>query len=310
MPPTVVILLSDKRSGSTIFQKEFAKHSAVQTLRYSSHTYLESHHWTKAATMLGGRSRRSGFLSRDADYGGPRNARTYMIDTVLGNLPDFTPQSDDKALIFGSWEALCREFARPVFFEKSPQLLANWSALSLLLEWKAQTSFCVRFIGLVRNPLAVQHSAEVLFGTPPELRQFAWAKAYRNLLALQHMIPPEDILVMRHEDIIADPSGRLAEICAFVGLVPQPGLGVSVTTERQNSWLQDECYTLRLAPVVREVARAFGYSAGDLTNPHSATSLTKSARKNFRPLQLIRNRLRDRHLRPLLMRWRQPRHLR
>lgn len=93
---TVVILLSDKRSGSTIFQTEFTRHAAVTGLRYSSHTYLESHHWLKGAVMLqrpdrlfaGGRTYRN--------YGGRRNARTYMIDTILGNLPDFAPPAQTR----------------------------------------------------------------------------------------------------------------------------------------------------------------------------------------------------------------------
>ena len=64
-----------------------------------------------------------------------RAARNYIVDCLTGNLPDYSVPDSDRDLVFGGWEALCRQFAQPVFFEKSPQHLAQWGALSLLLEW-------------------------------------------------------------------------------------------------------------------------------------------------------------------------------
>jgi len=40
MNPTVVILLSDKRSGSTMFQEELCKHPDVRHVDYTPHTYF------------------------------------------------------------------------------------------------------------------------------------------------------------------------------------------------------------------------------------------------------------------------------
>ena len=53
MSRTVVILLSDKRSGSTMLQDELCKHSDIQHVAYSPPTYFETHHWLKAAVLLG-----------------------------------------------------------------------------------------------------------------------------------------------------------------------------------------------------------------------------------------------------------------
>ncbi|MEE4208570.1 MAG: sulfotransferase [Parvularcula sp.] len=308
--PTVVILLSDKRSGSTIFQTEFLRHEKVAGLGYSSHTYLESHHWLKAAVMLGRPSRLFADSTLYPNYGSGRNARTYMIDTIQGNLPDFVPPTDDLTLIHRGWEALCAAHANPVFFEKSPQVLAHWAALSLLLEWRAQTPFRVKLVGLVRNPLAVMHSSERLFGSVPNARQFGWVEIYRNLLALRAMLGQNDLMILRHEDIIAEPQGRFADICRFVGLDPDPTMGAGITDHTQNRWLEDLDYGLQLDESVRQVAFALGYSREDLENPKpQATAAYRPSRPSFvQFLRTRRNHLRDRVVRPARMRTRQTRH--
>ena len=138
---TVAILLSDKRSGSTILQDELCKHSGICHVEYSPHTYFETHHWLKAAVMM----ERPGALYSGGrpyqGYGTRQNARAYMVDTITQNVPEFVIPEDDRRLIFDGWEALCTRFAKPVFFEKSPQFLAEWSSLSLLMEWMEPVSY-------------------------------------------------------------------------------------------------------------------------------------------------------------------------
>ena len=305
--PTVVILLSDKRSGSTIFQSELIAHPDVRGLDYTSHTYLESHHWLKAAVMTGQPARLFSGGVPYPGYGGARNARTYMIDTVRGNIPDFVPPADDHALIRDGWEALCTRFAAPVFFEKSPQVLANWAAVSLLLNWMEETTFDVRLVGLVRNPLAVQHSSQKLFGTAPYDRQFGWAEIHRNLLALRQMLPPERLMLIRHEDIIADPQASFARVCDHIGIAPTPDMGSSITDRTQDRWRTDTDYRLTLDPVVIQVARAFGYSDDDLTNPHGAPlDIGPPPSRPIPDFTTLKNRFRDRIYRPIRMRRQSP----
>lgn len=306
-PPTVVILLSDKRSGSTVFQDEFSKHPDVKSLGYSSHTYLESHHWLKAAVMLKRPERLFSGSKRYPNYGSVGNARTYMIDTILGNVPDFPEYEDDQALILEGWEALCRRHANPVFFEKSPQVLAHWAALSLLLKWKRTTNCRVKLIGLIRNPLAVMHSSNMLFGSEPEVRQFGWVETYRNLLALSSMLSKEELLVLRHEDILAEPHLKFADICKFVGLNPFSGMGDGISTSTQERWREDEQYCLQLDHATRQIALSFGYSETELEN----IRLPGRSHRRMRRFSLSRlfnerkNQFRDRYYRPLKMRWQQ-----
>ena len=77
MTATVVILLSDKRSGSTLFERELCKHSEIAHVRFTPHTYNETHYWVKAACMLP--TAKEGFSgdSRPDSYGSAMSARMY-----------------------------------------------------------------------------------------------------------------------------------------------------------------------------------------------------------------------------------------
>lgn len=303
-PRTVLLLLSDKRSGSTILQDELCRHPNVSRVAYSPHTYFETQHWLTAAAML---------QMPDALFAGgktyptyrlPSTARSYLVDMLKGNLPGFVVPADDRALVFEGWEALCDRYAAPVFFEKSPHHLANWAALSLLLEWKARTAFNVKILFLVRNPLAVQYSASRLFGTPAEDRQFGWLETHRNLLALRAMLPPEDSLTLRYEDIVADPARELARIRALAGLPDHPSAGSAINADTAEKWRDDPAFTLALDPAVMQVASILGYSAEELHNPHGIVRQPRRgdvARTRIRRLaDFVRNGL----LRPARMRFR------
>lgn len=306
LPPTVVLLLSDKRSGSTMFQDELCRHPAVQHVAYSPHTYSETQHWLKAAVLL---DRPAPLFVGNRvypNYGSAGNARTYIIDTLAGNLPGFGAPQDDTALVFEGWEALCARFARPVFFEKSPQILVQWAALSLLLEWKARTRLRVRLIGLVRNPLAVQHSAQALFATEAQGRQFSWLAAQRNLLALKAMLPAEEFLLLRYEDVVAAPAARFAEVCDFLGLPRDAAVGSGAHGASLEKWRADPGYTLQLDPAVRQVAEALGYGADELENPHRPAAGADGAQRarGPGPLRKRADRLANRLLRPAYLRLR------
>lgn len=266
MKQTVVLLLSDKRSGSTILQDELCKHPGVRHVEYSPHTYFETHYWLMAARILG--------MPLQAYYGhrvygghGSRSAaRAALLDCVRTNVPSFEAPASDLQLVTRGWDALCDQFARPVFFEKSPQHLPQWAALSLLLDWINTTEHRVKVLGLVRNPHAVLHSAERLFGTSPRVRQHGWADMYRNLLAFQAMLPSGVHHVVRYEELIADPRATLGEVQEFIGLSPAAPLGDEVHRRSTNKWRDDPSYHLQLHGAVAQVASHFGYSASDLDN--------------------------------------------
>ena len=267
MRKTVVILLSDKRSGSTMFQEQLCLHPDIQTVSYSPHTYLETHHWLKAAVMLDVDKSLFSGGKRYNGYGKKQNARIYMKDCILKNVPDFVIPTTDHELVFQGWEVLCHHFAQPVFFEKSPQFLAHWGCLELILEWIKRTEFQVKVIGLVRNPLSVLYSAQKLFYTEPAKRQYGWLEIYRNLERFTSYLAPEQYMLCRYEDIIKDPATAFESICEFVGVPSYVEVGSGVHASSVNKWLLDPFFTIRIDDTVRTMAKQFGYADHELNNP-------------------------------------------
>ena len=312
MQKTVVVLLSDKRSGSTMFQRELCKHPDIRTVTYSPHTYLETHHWLKGAVLLGLPPQTFAGGKVYPGYGSRVNARAYLVDCLRRNLPDFQLPADDRQLVFAGWEALCDRFASPVFFEKSPQLLAHWAGLSLLLEWMQQTSYRVKVIGLTRNPLSVQYSAYQLFHSDPQKRQYAWLETHKNLLALRSLLPVESFLQVKYEDVIEHPQDTFGSVCKFIGVAPFLEMGAEVHAESLTKWKDDPCFTLQLDGPIRQVAACFGYCEADLENPAKPQPpLSYRLEKQWEgAYKLALARLKDRLVKPALLRlgWRASRH--
>jgi hypothetical protein len=297
---TVVILLSDKRSGSTMLQRELCKHPEIQTVAYSPHTYLETHHWLKGAVLLGMPPETFAGGKVYTGYGSRENARTYLIDCIKGNVPGFQIPDEDRALIFDGWDALCDKFAQPVFFEKSPQLLGQWSGLMLLLEWIYTTDFRVKIIGLTRNPLSVQYSAFQLFHTNPVKRQYSWLEGQKNMLAFRCLLPAGNFYHLRYENIIEQPEATFCELCNFLEISECAEMGKTVHKESLTKWRDDAYFTLQLDRSVKQMAKAFGYSEEELENPHKlehplSYCLAKKAKELY---NLTIARFRNRFLKP------------
>lgn len=301
---TVVILLSDKRSGSTMLQTELCRHPDIQHVATSPHTYLETHYWLMAAVLLGRPSPLFAGRQTYQGYGAQKDARALLERLVKDNVPDFATPGSDEALVFEGWEALCGRFAQPVFFEKSPQFLAHWAALDLMLEWMSKTEHTVRVIGLVRNPLAVQYSARNLFGTDPGDRQFAWQNAYKNLLAFEAMVSSAQYMRVKYEDVASDPERVFGEIQHFIGVDNDPRVGSGVHTGSFDKWRSDPDFSPGTDDAVMRMAGHFGYEPADfeLDRPDGATSTPTDTQQTGKQLWVARQRYRV--LRPALMRFR------
>ena len=304
MKKTVVILLSDKRSGSTMFQRELCKHADIQTVAYSPHTYLETHHWLKAAVML--QLPPSSFSGGKVygGYGSRKNARLYMEDCIRKNVPDFKIPKDDRALIFEGWEALCDRFASPVFFEKSPQFLAHWGCLELLLEWIEQTTFNVKVIGLTRNPLSVLYSAQALFYTDPQKRQHGWVEIHQNLERVQARLSPEEFMLCRYEDLVQQPAQAFNTIARFIDVPTQQAVGAGIHSSSVNKWATDPFFTFRLAKTTKEMAKRLNYTDSELENPEKPlpSRLLRLGHKVKGAVYLSAARYKDRCVIPTLLR--------
>ena len=303
MKPTVVMLLSDKRSGSTMFQKELCKHPKISHVSYSPHTYFETHHWLKAAVMLDAPKQEYYGHKPHVGYGSKMGARQYMIDCARGNVPEFRVPDNDRDLIINGWEAISKQFAKPVFFEKTPHYIGHWACLNLILSWIKSTDFEVKIIGLVRNPMGVMYSAYQLFHTDPYERQFAWASSYRNLMAFESMLAPENFHLVRYEDIIGNPIRTFKTVCEFLDVEYDSDIGKEVRRDSVNKWQNDQNFGFQIHENVASLAKVFGYTDEELGNAGKREdcineSLLWKIRKFYR---LNRAMITDRLLKPLLL---------
>lgn len=303
MKPAVVILLSDKRSGSTMFENEICRHPDINHVAYTPHSYNETHYWLMAATLL--KMPRQLFEAHKPPKSyGPRAAtRRYLIDCIRGNVPDFVIPESDEELVFTGWDALCNKFAKPVFFEKSPQHPHHWAALELMMKWAQKSEFTVCFIGLVRNPMAVMYSAYKLFSTDPEERQFGWASCYRNLLAMREIVGRESFHIIRYEDLIAHPKQGFGEVCDFLRLEHCEIIGDKVHARSLEKWRDDPHFTLQLDKSVSRLAGYFGYHEDDVYNPPKPgmPAAAKMRRRITDTLRLAEGKVYNRFVKVILL---------
>ena len=245
-----------------MFQEMMSLNSNVCTVNYSPHTYKETHHWLKASVILNS-DKRLFYENKIYDgYGSKKNAKILIKSTLLKNLKNYRFWSDDKKMIFDGWEALCDKLAQPVFFEKSPQHLNEWGALSLLLEWINMTKYDVKIIGLVRNPIRVLNSAHNLFGSNPNIRQYRWLNCYKNLILFRSLVKTNQFKLVKYEDILIDPRKNVKDICDFVGINYEASMIKNIALPESNKNEFSVKFKLH-EPIIR-LAKYYEYSNDDL----------------------------------------------
>lgn len=277
-----VIVLSTKSSGSSAIQRLIGSLAGASYVRHTRHRESETLYWTKAASVLG----RPQIKMLDSEVPIPaRRARRELVSFLRKNTPDFRIPTDPRDMIFLGWEQLC-EAHRPVFLEKSPHHLVQWSALELMLECEERldsTDFL--YIGLIRNPMDVLYSAWSRWRTFPEESQYEWKLAYRNLQRLRERLDHR-LVVVRYEDMVSD-IDALAPVIRFVGATQDQVPTDYLHARSISKWKDDRDYGFQLAPSVRDMALAFGYTTAELDNPENPSwgSFRTRARLAYRTRQ-------------------------
>lgn len=318
--PRCVVILSSKSAGSSALQNLLCETGRVRHVRWTRHNENETLYWVKAASVLGlpqvdmadsevpitsRRARRELelFLSVNLNEGGTVSATPgYAAPAVSPDAPRGEgggESVDTKAALFDSWVALCRAY-EPVYLEKTPHHLHQRSALDLMLECRSERpEVRYHFVGLVRNPMDALYSMWHRRREIPEVHQFEWAEAYRNLREVEDELG-EDLTVVRYEDVIADPA-VLRPVCEFAEIpVPEKGY---LHARSLAKWRKDARYGFVLDGSVAELARGYGYADEELANeptPHWPLhrQLVRVPYRAVRPVRLLgraaRKRLRDR----------------
>lgn len=253
-----LIVLSSKSSGSSVLQRVLAAQPQIRPVARTRHKQNETLFWVKAASVLGlpqvAMTRSEVPIPRD-------KARADLVTLLTENLgPSYVPPSDEPDLIFGGWHELCRRYA-PVFLEKSPHHLHQWSALELIMECVRRLSD-VEFllVGLVRNPMDTMYSLWRRWRVIPERSQHEWYTAYTNLQKLVALLPGR-VVVVRYEDMIGD-SSSLQPVYRFVD-APR-GDSTTLHNKSIGLWRQDRLFGFRLADHVTALGTEYGYRREDM----------------------------------------------
>jgi hypothetical protein len=224
----------------------------------------------------------------------PAEARADLERLIFENTGAWDLPADDETLIFDAWRKLCAEHA-PVFLEKSPHHLVQWSNLELIQQAIAVLpDVQFHIVGLVRNPMDTLYSAWNRWRTVPEKNQYQWLVAYSNLLRLKAVLG-DMVNIVRYEDIISDPEALSKEF-QFAG-VENVDIPSNYFHQRSVSkWKSDKLFGFVLSEEVVHLAMQFGYVPESMSNTKRSTwgvykvwarahrKITPPARKSWRNL--------------------------
>jgi hypothetical protein len=261
--PKNIILLSEKSSGSSAFQEILTSFTDAKHVSKTRHFVYETLYWTKAASVL----QMPQIQMVDSEVPIERNkARLDIIQLLQENLPDFEPDlyNDDRNLIMEGWRSLCRQFS-PIFFEKSPHHLCQWSAIELILDCiKSLNDIDFLVVGLVRNPMDTIYSQYKRWKSLPEATEEQWVVAYKNLLELKEILG-DKLIVFRYEDITksADYFKPIFSFCDIKNNVISDDFLHSKSIQK---WKSDHLYGFTLSKYTKQLAAEYGYTDEVLSN--------------------------------------------
>jgi len=235
----------------------------VNLVARTRHSERETLYWTKAASILD----MPQVNMLDSEVPIPKEKALLDLKQLLSdNLSEtFIFPEDPRELIFSGWERLCNRFA-PVFLEKSPHHLHQWSALELLYEsTKCLPHIDFIFVGLIRNPMDTLYSQWRRWKAIPEKTQYQWERAYRNLEKFKTLIG-NGLILVRYEDLV-DGSDLLKKLSVLVDQEYRNADGY-FHSRSLHKWKKDPFYGFRLSSRVMNLAVKFGYRQEDMLNDH------------------------------------------
>jgi hypothetical protein len=274
-----IILLSEKSSGSSACQNLLAKMATIKHVSKTRHFQNETLYWTKAASILG----KPQLKMVDSEVPIERDkARTDLISLLRDNLDNYVPPDNDRELIMEGWRLICHRYS-PIFFEKSPHHLCQWSAIELIIE-------CIRelddvdflLIGLIRNPMDTIYSQYSRWKSPPDQVEKQWLTAYRNLLKLKEIMNNQ-LVIIRYEDMISS-LDYMQPVFSFCEVATNAADNTYLHRKSLQKWKNDSIFGFSLSAEAVELAESYGYSRDSLIN--SAHPLWPIAMKVSRPAYL------------------------
>jgi hypothetical protein len=259
-----IIILSSKSSGSSALLRILSSFPQVKRIRSTRHYEFETLYWVKAASLLG--LPQVNMIDSEVPIA-KEKAKSDLLKLLNDNLDCYSAPQDEAELIFGGWKLLCKQYG-PIFIEKSPHHLHQWSALELIREcMRKQPEIDFLLVGLVRNPMAMLYSSWDRMRTVPEANQYEWMTAYDNLLRFKGKIG-DKMVVIRYEDMVKTLS-CLKKVFDFIGVNGVPLMNESFHPKSMHKWRNDQFYGFQLSAEVVDFAKKFGYCEEELKNQNS-----------------------------------------
>ena len=264
MKHKLIYILSEKSSGSSALQSLLSKYVNVKFVEFTKHNQHETLYWTKAASIL--RLPQINMLNSKVPIE-KYEAKIELIDFLKMNIENYDTPDLDKELIFNGWEMLCKKYS-PIFVEKSPHHLLQWSAIQLMLEASYQTKHVdTLFIGLIRNPIDTIYSQFKRWGGDPDLLQFQWQTAYTNLIKLKEKLDNK-IIIIKYEDIVQSHE-LLIPVLDFCEVSINNINPAYLHTKSIAKWKKDKYFKFTLDDKVKKLAIKFDYKDNDLNTESS-----------------------------------------
>lgn len=229
----VIYILSEKSSGSSFLFRSLRDGLGVTKYPKTHHFESETLYWTKAASILDRPQVK--MLASAVPYEKERAKRElkHFLDT---NLNSPLVYNSDEEMIFNGWYALIKEFG-PVFIEKSPHHLLQWSALELMLEFEQRFSHLVtcHYVGIVRNPREVLLSQFRRWNLAPEKLENQWLMTYMNWQRLSSVLDIKgQVELIRYEDLTRAPKHVIESLCNSMNL-PCKFIGIESSKKSKAS---------------------------------------------------------------------------
>ncbi len=260
--PRCVIILSAKSSGSSALQELLCDFGGGRHVQRTRHGEFETLYWTKAASILGLPQMK--LPDSEVPIGAGLALRD--LQTLIAENTRFAHTPDEgRALVLEGWRLLCLSH-QPVFVEKSPHHLHQWSCLELMIDAAQRLpDIDFRFVGLVRNPMDILYSAWTRWRLAPEEFQQHWLRAYENLERFR-LIAGDRLIIVRYEEFSS--SNRTAsKLLESLGLSSvRSGADEYIHGASRSRWKNDHRFGFQLDPAVSDLAMRYGYETQDLMN--------------------------------------------
>jgi len=248
------MILSSKSSGSSALQYFLAQIPGVNHISKTRHFEHETLYWTKAASCLD--VPQMNMVASEIPIKKDK-ARDDLVTLLKDNLDSYNPPQEIDELIFTGWKLLCLRYS-PVFLEKSPHHLFNWSVLELIIECTQRLpAIDFYFIGLIRNPLDTLYSMWKRFKILPEKSQAQWLIEYSNLLKFKKLMG-DRLLILKYEDLVKS-TDCLAAVYKFIGIKNHTTEKPFFHSRSLDKWKEDRYFGFGLSEEVLALSEKYGY---------------------------------------------------